>query len=48
MLQDVVCEGLGGRVPQTGCDEYSLLDRGAPARTSAVARQGADTDGFST
>lgn len=47
-LQDVVCEGLGGGVPQTGCDEYSLLDRGALARTAAVAGQGTDTDGLST
>lgn len=47
-LQHVVCEGLGCGVPQTGCDEYSLLDRGAFARTAAVAGQGTDTDGLST
>lgn len=47
-LQHVVCEGLGCGVPQTGCDEYSLLDRGALARTAAVAGQGTDTDGLST
>ena len=45
--QDVLCEGLGSWIPQTGRDLYSLLDWDPSTRPPAVAWQSAHTDGQS-
>lgn len=39
-------QGLGRRIPPTGCDLHALLDRDSPARAAAVAGQGPDPDGI--
>uniref|UniRef100_A0AAQ4QL92 Mothers against decapentaplegic homolog n=1 Tax=Gasterosteus aculeatus aculeatus TaxID=481459 RepID=A0AAQ4QL92_GASAC len=39
-------QGLGGRVQATDGDQHPLLDRAAPQRPPAVARQGAHTNGL--
>ncbi|KAG8001239.1 Mothers against decapentaplegic-like protein 3, partial [Nibea albiflora] len=39
-------QGLGGRVQATDGDQHPLLDRAAPERPPAVARQGAHTNGL--
>lgn len=43
--QDELREGMGRRVPQTGRDQHTVLDRGASARAASVAGQGAHPDG---
>ena len=43
--QDVLRQGLGRWIPPAGRDVDSVLDRGAPSRTSPVAGQGVDADG---
>ena len=44
--QDVVCEGLGRRVPPAGRHLHAVLDRDPPARSAPVAGQGAHADGL--
>lgn len=45
LFQDVVREGLGGRVPPAGRHQHAMLDRNSPSRPAAMAGQGAHPDG---
>ena len=45
-FQDVVCEGLGRRLPPPRRDVDPVLGRDPPARRAAVARQHTHPDGL--
>ena len=43
---DEFCKRLGRRVPPTGCDQYTMLDRSAFEWTFTMARSGSHTNGI--
>lgn len=45
-LQNVVREGVGGRIPSAGRDQHTLLDRSTFARPATVVGQSAHADGL--